>query len=141
MCDGSSGRASNGALNSLKLGLTHGTPKKILWCMGMNDPDSSTAISAVYKKVIDEVVTLCDELGIELIITTIPNVPDRNHNYKNEYIKSLGKRIVDVSKAIGADDSANWFDGFLSSDNVHPSGTGARAIMSYMITSVPELLN
>lgn len=141
LCDGSSGRASNGALNSLKLGLTHGTPKKILWCMGMNDPDSSTAISAVYKKVIDEVVTLCDELGIELIITTIPNVPDRNHNYKNEYIKSLGKRIVDVSKAIGADDSANWFDGFLSSDKVHPSDTGARAIMSYMITSVPELLN
>lgn len=141
LCDGSSGRGSNDALNSLKLGLTHGMPKKILWCMGMNDADSSTAISAVYKKVIDEVVTLCDELGIELIITTIPNVPDRNHNYKNAYIKSLGKRIVDVSKAIGADDSANWFDGFLSSDNVHPSGTGARAIMSYMITSVPELLN
>ena len=141
LCDGSSGRGSNDALNSLKLGLTHGTPKKILWCMGMNDPDSSTAISAVYKKVIDKVVTLCDELGIELIITTIPNVPDRNHNYKNEYIKSLGKRIVDVSKAIGADNSANWFDGFLSSDKVHPSGTGANAIMSCMISSVPELLN
>ena len=141
LCDGVSGRGSNDALNSLKLGLTHGTPKKILWCMGMNDPDSSTAISAVYKKVIDEVVTLCDELGIELIITTIPNVPDRNHNYKNEYIKSLGKRIVDVSKAIGADNSANWFDGFLSSDKVHPSGTGANAIMSCIISSVPELLN
>lgn len=141
LCDGVSGRGSNEALKSLKLGLTHGTPKKIFWCMGMNDPDNSDSISATYKKALDEVIALCDKFEIELIITTIPNVPDRNHNYKNEYIKSLGKRIVDVSNAVGADNSANWFDGFLSDDKVHPTGNiGANAIVGCIITNVPELL-
>ena len=141
LCDGVSGRGSNEALKSLKLGLTHGTPKKIFWCMGMNDPDNSDSISATYKKALDEVIALCDKFEIELIITTIPNVPDRNHNYKNEYIKSLGKRIVDVAKAVGADNSANWFDGFLSDDKVHPTGNiGANAIVGCIITNVPELL-
>ena len=141
LCDGVSGRGSNEALKSLKLGLTHGTPKKIFWCMGMNDPDNSDSISATYKKALDEVIALCDKFEIELIITTIPNVPDRNHNYKNEYIKSLGKRIVDVAKAVGADNSANWFDGFLSDDKVHPTGNiGANAIVGCIIANVPELL-
>lgn len=141
LCDGVSGRDSATALKSLRLGLTHGTPKKILWCMGMNDPDSSTAISGAYKKALDEVVEICNNEKIELIITTIPNVPDRNHNYKNEYIMSLGKRVVDVAKAVGTDNSANWFDGFLSDDKVHPTGNiGANAIVGCIITNVPELL-
>ena len=141
LCDGVSGRDSATALKSLKLGLTHGSPKKILWCMGMNDPDSSTAISDAYKTALDAVVELCDNKKIELIITTIPNVPDRNHNYKNKYIMSLGKRVVDVAKAVGADNSANWFDGFLSDDKVHPTGNiGANAIVGCIITNVPELL-
>lgn len=141
LCDGVSGRDSVTALKSLKLGLTHGIPKKILWCMGMNDPDSSTAISDAYKTALDEVVEICNNEKIELIITTIPNVPDRNHNYKNKYIMSLGKRVVDVAKAVGADNSANWFDGFLSDDKVHPTGNiGANAIVGCIITNVPELL-
>lgn len=141
LCDGVSGRDSATALKSLKLGLTHGAPKKILWCMGMNDPDSSTAISDAYKTALDEVVKLCNNKKIELIITTIPNVPDRNHNYKNKYIMSLSKRVVDVAKAVGADNSANWFDGFLSDDKVHPTGNiGANAIVGCIITNVPELL-
>lgn len=141
LCDGVSGRDSATALKSLKLGLTHGTPKKILWCMGMNDPDSSTAISDAYKTALDEVVEICNNKEIELIITTIPNVPDRNHNYKNKYIMSLGKRVVDVAKSVGADKSANWFNGFLSDDKVHPTGNlGANAIVGCIITNVPELL-
>lgn len=141
LCDGVSGRDSATALKSLKLGLTHGVPKKILWCMGMNDPDSSTAISDAYKTALDEVVELCNNKEIELIITTIPNVPDRNHNYKNKYIMSLGKRVVDVAKSVGADKSANWFNGFLSDDKVHPTGnSGANAIVGCIITNVPELL-
>lgn len=141
LCDGVSGRDSATALKSLKLGLTHGVPKKILWCMGMNDPDSSTAISDAYKTALDEVVELCNNKEIELIITTIPNVPDRNHNYKNKYIMSLGKRVVDVAKSVGADKSANWFNGFLSDDKVHPTGNiGANAIVGCIITNVPELL-
>lgn len=141
LCDGVSGRDSATALKSLKLSLTHGSPKKILWCMGMNDPDSSMAISDAYKTALDEVVKLCNNQKIELIITTIPNVPDRNHNYKNKYIMSLGKRVVDVAKSVGADKSANWFDGFLSDDKVHPTGNiGANAIVGCIITNVPELL-
>lgn len=139
MMDGFSGRASADAVKSLEFCLKYRTPKKIMWCMGMNDPDSDSAINATYKENLDKVRNICTEKNIELILFTIPNVPDRNHKLKNTYIKGLGLRFVDISLAVGAEDSNNWYDGLLSADKVHPDTKGQYVIASKVIAEVPEI--
>ena len=143
MSDGFGGRGSAGAFASLKLALEKATPKKILWCLGMNDPDTEDAINATWKNVADNLIELCDEKGIELILCTIPITPVTEHKYKNAYVKASGKRYVDVCHAVGADVSPEWYDGMRTNtetDKIHPtSQLGTRTIADYMIANVPEL--
>ena len=94
-----------------------------------------------FKENLDKVRNICVEKNIELILFTIPNVPDRNHKLKNAYIKSLGLRFVDISLAVGAEESNNWYDGLLSSDKVHPDTKGQYVIASKVISEVPEIVD
>lgn len=136
--DAYSGRSSQTALNALKGYLTYRTPEQIGWFMGMNDGDDDE-IDSKYKAVIDEVVDICNEKGIELFVSTIPNVPERDHSYKNAYIKSLPVRVIDICHAVGADVNASWHSGLLSGDKVHPSDIGKSAIASYVINNLPDI--
>ena len=143
MSDGFGGRKSAGAFVSLKLALEKAIPKKILWCLGMNDPDTEDAINAGWKNTVDNLINLCDEKGIELILCTIPITPVTEHKYKNAYVKASGKRYVDVCHAVGADISPEWYDGMRTNtetDKIHPTNPlGTRTIADYMIANVPEL--
>lgn len=145
MSDGFGGRRSTGAFISLELALAKAMPKKILWCLGMNDPDTEDAINAEWKVTLDNLINLCDEKGIELILCTIPNTPVTVHKYKNAYVKSSGKRYVDVCHAVGADVSPEWYDGMRTNtetDKIHPTNPlGTRTIADYMLENVPELAN
>ena len=142
MLDGFGGRGSRSAFKSLNLALEKETPKKILWCMGMNDPDTENAIDAEWKETVDSLIELCNKKGIELILCTIPETPVTVHTFKNAYIKASGKRYVDVCHAVGADVSSTWYDGLRNnteSDKIHPTNLGKRVIADYMIANVPEL--
>lgn len=142
MFDGFGGRGSRGAFTSLNLALEKATPKKILWCLGMNDPDTENAIDAEWKETVDSIIELCNKKGIELILCTIPETPVTVHTFKNAYIKASGKRYVDVCHAVGADVSNTWYDGLRNnteSDKIHPTNLGTRVIADYMIANVPEL--
>ena len=137
--DGCSGRASLRALDSLEEDLKHGLPKRILWCMGMNDPDDKTAVSKEWKTAYDAVREICDERQIEFIPVTIPNVPSRNHRLKNQIIRESGCRYVDLSRALGADTSEGWNRGLIGSDRLHPSEAGQAAIAKAVLNVLPEL--
>lgn len=145
MSDGFGGRGSTGAFISLKLALEKAIPKKILWCLGMNDPDTADAINAEWKNTVDNLINLCDEKGIELILCTIPITPVTEHKYKNAYVKASGKRYVDVCHAVGADISPEWYEGMRTNtetDKIHPTNPlGTRTIADYMLENVPELAN
>lgn len=145
MSDGFGGRRSTGAFISLKLALEKAIPKKILWCLGMNDPDTEDSINAEWKTTVDNLINLCDEKGIELILCTIPITPVTEHKYKNAYVKASGKRYVDVCHAVGADISPEWYDGMRTNtetDKIHPTNPlGTRTIADYMLENVPELAN
>ncbi len=145
MSDGFGGRGSASAFKSLKLALEKATPKKILWCLGMNDPDTADAIDANWKNTVDNLINLCDEKGIELILCTIPITPVTEHKYKNAYVKASGKRYVDVCHAVGADISPEWYEGMRTNtetDKIHPTNPlGTRTIADYMLENVPELAN
>lgn len=116
-------------------------PKYIVWALGMNDGDTSSAVNADWKTCVDEVIATCDEKGITLILATIPNVPNVINTFKNAYVKSTGLRYVDFSKAVNAESAgATWYEGMLSSDNTHPTALGAKALMRQFLQDVPEVL-
>ena len=140
MIDGWSGRGSTDALSSLQKSLLMYKPKKILWCLGMNDADSSSAVNATWKSTLDSVISICEEKGIELILCTIPNTPTVNHSFKNWIVRNSGYRYVDVCSAVGADISTSWYPGLLGSDNVHPTNPkGRQVIAGRFMADVPEI--
>lgn len=140
LIDGWSGRASKEAYESFeKLLALYPSPKKVLWCMGMNDADTDTEVNANWNLYFNKLKAICEEKNIEIILTTIPNVPARNHTFKNAIIRNSGLRYVDVCKTVGAETNSSWYNGLLSGDKVHPSQPGQFVIASEMIANVPEI--
>ena len=140
MIDGFSGRGSADALKSLKIALKKSTPSIVLWCMGMDDPDSTSAINSTWLDTLNEVKTICDEKQITLIPTSIPNVPTRNHSFKNAYIRENFDRYVDISESLGAEVSTSWYNGLLPDGNIYPSDKGRMLIAQKIMSEVPEIM-
>lgn len=135
------GEASERAFADLQNALKHGTPKYLVWCIGMNNGDTSDAISTIYKTYLEQVMSICNKNKIELILATIPNTPSINHTFKNEYIRNSGYKYIDFAKAVGADSyPSNWYDGMLSGDKVHPFEKGAKSLAMKAITDFPKLM-
>lgn len=143
MLNGYSGRNSINALKSFKTDLSfRHIPKRVIWCMGMNDKDGSTEPSSGWNHAISEVMRICEEKGIELILATIPNVPSSvtKNTIKNNIVRNSDYRYIDFAKAVSANDDTAWYDGMLSQDNVHPTNEGSQALYSIAVATVPELL-
>ena len=134
LLDGLAGLRSNQALAELKRMVKHGKPKYLLWCLGMNDTFS------LYKECLDEVISICESMEAKLVCTTIPTTPTRDREEHTAYIKSLGLRYVDFYHAVGTDSNGNWHEGYLSSDNVHPTAEGARAMANQVLADFPEIM-
>ena len=115
-----------------------GTPKYLVWCIGMNNPDNNELNSSWLTET-QIIIKLCEERNITPILATIPSTPTNDNSYKTSWVKSSGYRYIDFEKAVGADKITAWFDGMLSSDNVHPSELGAKALASRFIIDVPEI--
>ena len=139
LLNGFPGRNSVTALASLKQVLECSNPKRIIWCLGMNDGDDNGGIDASWKACVEEVMQICTERAIELILATIPNVPTIDHSAKNAYVRASEYRYIDFASAVGASSDTTWYDGMLD-DGVHPTIQGAIALFTQAITDVPELM-
>lgn len=152
--NGFGGANSSHAILSFREALTIGTPRIVVWGIGMNNSDTSSGINSSYMSVLEEVMATCEEKGIELILCTIPNTPSRLHTYKNAYIKTMhetnGYRYVDFAKAVGAESAGStWYSGMLEDSNgeseeqlterVHPTILGAKTLYNRLILDVPEM--
>lgn len=144
MFDAVPGRNSAAAYHILEMLLEKRTPKKILWCMGMNDADSG-AVNTSWNTCYTNLKTVCESKNIELILCTIPNVPTIDNTYKNAIIKSSGYRYVDIANAMGAENAgATWYAGLLetTTPRVHPTvPLGYKTVAARFIASVPELMD
>lgn len=121
--------------------LTFGTPKYAVWCLGMNDgSDSQTEPSSSWVTQRDIFLNYCNSNKVTPMFGTIPTVPSINHEKKNEWIRSSGYRYIDFAKAVGANSSGVWYSGMLSSDNVHPTEQGARALFARVLLDLPEIM-
>lgn len=127
------------------LALNH-TPKYLVWCLGMNgdtqestDSNGNYVINEYQKTYIDNIVALCRQKNIEIVLATIPTVPQRQKTGFNGYVKSLGVRYIDFAKAVGATSEGSWHEGLLSGDGVHPTQKGAVVLASQVMIDFPEL--
>ena len=134
LIDGLAGQNSNGAYSDLLKCLNFGTPKYLIWCLGMNDQDNT------YKVVFDKVKSICEQKGITMIAATIPSVPARSKEVINQYVIESGLRYIDFKKAVGANELGVWYQGYLSSDEVHPTDLGAQALATQVLIDFPELM-
>ena len=139
--DGYSGRRAQGGYDSLLLSLKYGKPKRIVWMLGMNNPDTEIAVNESWNNIFNELKELCAIMNIQLIPCTIPNVPERIHTFKNQIIRNSRLPYIDISSVLGANEKgSNWFSGLLSSDNVHPTGLGSEIIANTIIAGVPDIV-
>lgn len=134
LVNGLAGQGSSGAYNDLLRCLRFGTPKYLLWCLGMNDGDSS------FISVFDKVKYLCESKGITLIAATIPTVPERDKEVISQYVRDSGVRYIDFYKAMGTNSEGSWYEGYLDSDKVHPTSLGAQAQAMEVLVDFPELM-
>jgi len=140
LLSGFPGAMSSEMYSDFQQALTHGTPKMAVWCLGMNDPDSDGSINTAWKTCAERFIEDCGASGIIPILATVPNVPDRLHTYKNEYVKRSGCRYIDFASAVGANEAGSgWQEGMLSSDQVHPAAAGAQALAKQVLLDLPEI--
>lgn len=123
---------------SFKTLLTLGIPDTVVWCMGMNNGDDG-AINSSWLYNVEEMIKLCRDNNITLILATIPTCPVVDNTYKNEWIRNSGYRYVDFDKAVGVN-GTSWYDGMLAGDNIHPTELGAKALASRVCIDVPEIM-
>ena len=136
---GSTGSGANEAEIWIQSLFAQGTPRMLIWAHGMNyASDSTDAPASVWLNETKKLIKKCSDSGVEIILCTIPSVPSKNHEQKNAWIRQSGYRFIDFARAVGADASGAWYNGMLSSDNVHPSESGAIALYNMALASVPE---
>lgn len=130
---GSENALQNNLRRLLKMG---GRPEIVVWCLGMNDDCES------YGNCLAEVIELGKQYGFETVLMTIPVVPERIENLTaiNDMVLNSGCRYIDAKRAVGADDSGEWYPGYLDSDMIHPTEIGAKAIAARFLVDCPELL-
>ncbi len=139
--EGLSGGTSWDMYNELVKALKYGTPTYLVWCLGMNNPDTdSITPNTSWVNHLEKVKTLCAEKGITLILSTTPNVPTRINTAKNDVVKSSGYRYIDFARAVGGEETgSSWLDGMLYKDGIHPSTTGAQALANQVLEDFPEM--
>ena len=132
LAGGSSGQIYSDFIKAL----TFGTPKFLIWCLGMNDTYAN------WLKTFESLKTLCLQNGIELILQTIPipNLSTSNNQVQiNDAIRASGYRYVDAALAMSPNSSYPWYDGY-NDDGVHPTVLGAKVLASRFLSDFPEFM-
>ena len=139
MMDSFAGENSTSAFASLEKLIECGVPDYIVWCLGMNDgSDSGTTPNNTWLGKVESVIALCEANNITPILATIPTVPSVNNEGKNAWVRESGYQYIDFAKAVGASAQGVWFEGMLSTDNVHPSITGAITLYHAALAGCPQ---
>lgn len=140
MLSGYPGMPSQDGIAEFKRCIEFGTPQFAVWTLGMNNMDVDGKINDAYLKATEEFIQICNERGITPILSTIPNVPERDNVPKNAWVRSQPYRYIDFNRAVGADKDVNWYPDMLSADRVHPSTKGAEALYMQVLCDFPEVM-
>lgn len=133
---GLAGGGSSGMYSDLQRALNFGTPKFLLWCLGMNDTYNA------WKATYDNVVALCAANGIELVLETIP-IPNLSSSDQqvaiDNFVRSSGHKYIDAAAAMSPNSSYPWYPGY-ETDGVHPTVLGAKVLAARFLSDFPEFM-
>lgn len=134
------GAGSQDILTALQQMIALARPKYIVWLLGMNNADTESSYNTNWKTALDSVLEICENIKATPILATIPNTPTVSNYYKNQYVRESGYLYIDFAKAVGAEAlNAPWYTGMLSTDNVHPTVYGARALAMRLLADLSEI--
>ena len=142
------GDSATQAIQSFKNLLATGIrPSFALWYVGMNGGgDATDGPNANWLKITNQFLTTCDEYGITPILATIPTCPTQIHIKMNAWIKASGRRYIDCAKMVESETEGNYYwkgwgteKAMLSSDEVHPTEQGAKALFAGTMIDFPEI--
>ena len=133
---GLAGGGSGNMYSDLKKALAFGTPKFLIWCLGMNDTYAN------WNTTYQALKTLCESKGIELVLQTIP-IPNLETSQQqadiNTAIKASGLRYIDACDAMCPDNTWPWYTGYCA-DGVHPTVLGAKVLAARFLSDFPEFM-
>lgn len=132
---GRAGMKSPEAYNDLETALQYGTPKYLIWYMGMNDSVSD------YEETLAKLIQLCNRNNITLILNNVPTTPTQDKEDIAVLTRTSGCRNINSYGVVGTNPSGTWYEGALSADNVHPTEYGAQLLAIRMLQDVPEILS
>ena len=140
LLDGWGGRTAAQGYASFANIIQHSRPKYAVWLLGINNPDSTTAVNESWWQNTNLFLQKCDELGVIPILCLCPQLPSRDNSFKNAWIRSSDRRYVDFETPVGSDISSSWYSGMLSDDNLHPTDKGAIELYSQFLADFPEVM-
>ena len=140
MLSGFPGMSAHEAIREFEYIAECGTPEFAVWALGMNNTDLDGKISELYLSSTERFIEICKERGITPILATIPLVSEREHRFKNEWVRSQPYRYIDFARAVGSEGDVNWYPEMLSADRVHPDTKGAEALYMQVLVDFPEIM-
>ena len=140
MLSGYPGMPAERAIEEFRRCVEFGTPEFAVWTLGMNNRDKDGKINEDYLKSTEEFIRICNERGITPILSTVPNVPERDNRPKNAWVRSQPYRYIDFNRAVGADKDVWWYPEMLFTDKVHPATKGAEALYMQVLCDFPEIM-
>jgi hypothetical protein len=149
------GETAKQSFNDLSILIESGVkPSYIVWCLGMNGgTDSDGQVNSTWLSVTQQLIELCESIGCELILATIPSTPSLSHVKLNEWVRNSDYRYIDFAAAVedgvgtypnywrlwGDDTTTPASGSLLSSDKVHPTQYGAVELAARVLVDFPEI--
>jgi hypothetical protein len=133
---GQPGINTSGAIADVRKALEFGTPKILVWYVGLNDMGNATTYDGTFK----QIKSICESKGITLVLNKVPSILTSEQSAVQDYIVNTGLRYIDSNAAVGAS-AQGWYPGMLSSDGAHPTAKGALALATQILVDVPEILS
>ena len=127
LVDGYAGAPSENMMPEFERMLQFGTPKFLVWCLGMNDT------APVWMNAAKKVEMMCRDRGITLIYQTIPKSTKGEINL---YIQNSGYRYIDFVSAVMPNGS--WYPD-MDADGTHPTELGAKVLAGQVLVDFPEI--
>ena len=119
-------------------------PKYLIIALGVNNEHFN-----IYSAGMKTTLQLCDTLGIEPILVTItPYYSNGDYDSRstvreavNNFVRTSGRRYVDICAAVTTNNETRWKDGYVLSDGIHPSVEGHSVIFDIFKSEIPELFH
>lgn len=132
------GRSTLGNREDLERALNFGCPKYLVTVASIGNDVTLANLKTRFT----DLKAVADAHGMEVIVTCPADTPNTPKAEVREFLANTGCRLIHSGEAVSADinDGNAWYNGYLASDNVHPTELGAIAMAHAVCEDFPEIM-